>query len=370
MNCDRDVECNRVVPGVKKIAVLRSNGIGDFMFTLPALHALRNTYPQAEIVLLGLEWHAEFLAGRPGPVDRVEVVPRSRGVRNLPGEDDDPQALAHFFRRMQDENFDLAIQMLGGGRFSNPFIQRLNARLTAGSCTEDAVLLDRWVSYSYYQHEVLRFLEIAALVGAKTTELEPHIRVTEMDLAEADRSIPKGEGCLVLLHPGAGDARRRWPVEKFAAIGNDMAWTGCRVVVIGSEAEYELAERLTRSMSMEATNLAGRISVGGVAGLMSRADLVISNDSGPLHLARAVGCPTVGIYWCGNLINAGPVTRARHRTAISWRLDCPVCGLNCTRSTCDHRESFVSDVTEVEVQTAAMELMEQYGATARASWPS
>ena len=66
------------VPGVRRIAVLRANAIGDFIFTLPALEALRAAYPQAEIVLLAKKWHAAFLRGRPGPVDRVVAVPPFR----------------------------------------------------------------------------------------------------------------------------------------------------------------------------------------------------------------------------------------------------------------------------------------------------
>jgi len=67
-------------PSVRKIAVVRANGIGDYVFSIPALAALRRTYPDAEIVLLGKPWHAAFLAGRPGPIDRVAVVPDYPGV--------------------------------------------------------------------------------------------------------------------------------------------------------------------------------------------------------------------------------------------------------------------------------------------------
>lgn len=351
-----------LIPDVKKIAVLRSNGLGDFIFTLPALEALRAAYPQAEIVLLGLEWHAQFLDKRPGPIDRVEIVPKSPGVRN-DSQEEDPAELSRFFEKMEHERFDLAVQMHGGGRYSNPFVQRLRARVTAGSCTEDAVPLDRWLPYSYYHLEVLRFLEVVSLVGAVPTVLEPRILLTEPDLAEAAGVVSLEEQALVVLHPGAGDPRRRWSAEKFASIGNALAWAGSRVVVIGMESERDLVERVVGSMSAEAVNLCGRLSVSGLAGLLSRTGLVISNDSGPLHLARAVGAPTVGIYWCGNMINAGPVTHARHHTAISWRLDCPVCGMDCTRGGCDHKVSFVDDVSEVEVNTAALELMDLYGSS-------
>jgi ADP-heptose:LPS heptosyltransferase len=349
------------VGGVHKIAVLRSNGIGDYLFAVPALMALRRTYPDAEITLLGLKWHEQFLSGRPGPVNRVIVVPRSRGVGSAPDIVEDQHELDGFFQRMEKERFDLAIQMHGGGRYSNPFVERLGARLTAGACTEDAIPLDRWVPYHYYQMEILRFLEIASLVGGEPAVLEPEIQLVERDLVEAAARVPYSDKPLVVLHPGASDARRRWPEAKFAAVGNTLAWNGAQVIVTGNQAEVDLAEGVVQAMSAPALNLAGKLSLGGLAGLLSRSKVVISNDSGPLHLARAVGAATVGIYWCGNMINAGPVTRARHRTAVSWRLECPVCGLNCTRSSCGHSESFVADVTDVEVRISAMELFESSG---------
>src|SRR2546426_2021754 len=119
-----------VLPGVRKIAVLRANALGDFIFILPALEALRAAYPRAEIVLLARAWHREFLAGRPGPVDRVVEVPPSRGINDEPGRVEVPARLEAFFAGMRRERFDLALQLHGGGRNSNPFLLRLGAGLT------------------------------------------------------------------------------------------------------------------------------------------------------------------------------------------------------------------------------------------------
>ena len=114
---------------VSRIAVLRPNAVGDFVFALPALHALKHAYPDAELVYVGKEWHAQFLHGRPGPVDRVLVMPPVPGV-GAPvamGAGQEPEAggepAERFLARMRDERFDIALQMFGGGRFSNPFLQ-------------------------------------------------------------------------------------------------------------------------------------------------------------------------------------------------------------------------------------------------------
>lgn len=348
------------VPGVRKIAVLRANAVGDLIFALPAIEALRDAYPLAEIVLLGQAWHAEFFAGRPGPVDRIIIVPPYPGVSAPGGIEADPAELAAFFAAMAEEQFDLAIQIHGGGSHSNPFLLRLGARLTTGLVSADAPLLDRWVPYIYFQPEILRYLEVVALVGAKPTALEPRITVTEADLREALPLIPEPMWPLVVLHPGAGDPRRRWPPEKFAFVGDALAAAGAQIAVTGTEPERPLVDAVVNGMTAKPINLCGRLSLGGLTGLLSRCAVVVSNDSGPLHLAGAVGSSSVGIYWAGNLINAGPVTRARHRTVLSWRLNCPVCERNCLQTTCDHQASFVAEAPVAEVVAHALDLFFGY----------
>ncbi len=343
--------------GIGKIAVLRANGIGDFIFALPALQALRSTYPEAEIVLLGLPWHKTFLSGRRSPVDRVVVVPHYEGVREEPGVAEEPGAQAQFFEQMRTEGFDLAVQIHGGGAFSNPFINSIGAELTIGLKERDAPRLDRYIPYVYWQPEILRFLEVVGLVGAFPPSLEPHLEVTREDLLEAYRVVPPHGGPLAVMHSGAGDTRRRWPPQRFAEVADRLSEEGMRIVLTGDSGEHDLTGAVRESMHHDALDVAGRLSLGGLAGLLSTADLVVANDSGPLHLAEAVGAWTVGIYWCGNLINAEPITRATRRAVLSWRLTCPACGTNCLTGSCEHGESFVADAAVHDVIEEALDLL-------------
>src|SRR5215207_10612153 len=193
-----------LVEGVRKLAVLRANAIGDYLVSLPAIEALRAAYPSAELVVLGAGWHASFLAGRPGPVDRCVPVPPTAGVRD--DQPPSPPAVVDlFFARMRAERFDMAVQLQGGGCHSNPFVCRLGARVTAGSRTPDAQPLDRTVPYTGHQHEIHRFLEVAAVVGAAPVTLEPRLEVTAADRAEAAAALAEDDRPLVVLHPGAND---------------------------------------------------------------------------------------------------------------------------------------------------------------------
>lgn len=341
---------------VRKIAVLRASGLGDLIFALPALEALREAYPHAELALLGKPWHVNFFQGRPGPIDRVVPVPLYHGVREEQGMAVDPAEVERFFLAMRQESFDLAIQMHGGGRNSNPFTLRLGAGTTIGLKTPDAPPLDQWVPYIYFQSEIMRCLEVVALARAQWRYPGPHLAVTAEDFAEGEATCPEDEQPLVALCSGATDPRRRWPPEKFAAVGDALAAAGARVVITGLESERPITHAVVEAMHSQALDLTGRLTTGGLAGLLSRCRVVVSNDSGSLHLAAAVGAATVGIYWCGNLINADPVTRTRHRPTLSWRLECPVCGRNTITDHCDHAASFVADVTTDEVIAQATNL--------------
>jgi ADP-heptose:LPS heptosyltransferase len=112
-------------------------------------------------------------------------------------------------------------------------------------------------------------------------------------------------------------------------------------------------------MRQPSANAAGRLDLNGLTGVLARANLVVSNDTGPLHLAEALGRPTAGIYWCGNVINAGPLTRTRHRVAVSFRTVCPVCEADQGRGRCAHNPSFVDEVDVDDVLGHVLELYEE-----------
>lgn len=339
---------------MSRIAVLRANALGDYLMAVPALEALKRAYPGAHLTLLGAAWHADFLGGRPGPVDEVVPLPPISGISTREIGHRAPEGLC---ARLRGREFDLAVQIHGGGRFSNPFIRALEARVSVGSRAPGAESLDRWVPYTDYHHETLRFLQVTALVGAVGGGLEPRIAVTAGDRAELARALGRPPSGLVAVHPGANDPRRRWPVERFAAVAD---LTGRPVVVTGTRAEKDLVMGVVEAMRNPAIPVVGALGIGGLAALYERCDLLIANDTGPRHLAGAVGTPTVAVYWCGNLIQAGPLSRATHRPLVSWTTACPRCGADGVApgaERCPHDESWVGDVSVDMVMEQAEDLI-------------
>jgi ADP-heptose:LPS heptosyltransferase len=347
----------RRVTGVRGIAVLRANAVGDLVVALPALESLRTAYPKARISLLARAWHAGFLSGRPSPVEEVIVLPECLRVdipQRLLG--DDSGSLSRFVEAMRERRFDIALQLHGGGLHSNHFVRSLGARVSAGMQARGAPALDRNLPYRPLQREALRLLEAVALVGAQVTTLEPRVVVTDADRDEARRVLGDVGQSVLMLQPACRDPRRAWSPERFAAIGDRFASRGASVLVNGTADEAPAVGAVLAGMRHPAQGLAGRLSLGALLAVLERSRLLVSNDTGTAHLARAVGLPTVTIYWIGNLPGYAPLGSARDAVAVSWRVHCPRCGRVNVAERCRHDDSFVDDVAIDEVAELADEL--------------
>jgi len=348
-----------LVDGVERIAVLRSGGLGDLVVAEPALAAVRAAYPLAEISLLGAPHHAALVAGRPGPWDRFVDVPLVPGVRL--GSDPDAGAadVEAWCAGQRDHRYDLALQLHGGGGFSNPLVRRLGARLTAGPAAPGAERLDRWLPYAAMQLDGLRWLETVALVGAPPVRLEPALVVLPAERAAARRLLGAPVRPVVAVHPGASEARRRWPVERLAAVADTLADLGAAVLLLGGPGDEALVQGVRRALRAEPLIAPAGTPLPVLLGLLAECALLLGNDSGPRHLAAAVGTPTVGVFSAPNLADVAPLFRTWHRIAVSWRSACEVCGMRMVDGGCGHDATALADVTVSEVEALAVGLWEQ-----------
>ena len=346
---------------VQRIAVLRAGGLGDLLVVEPALAALAAAYPAAELTLLGTGAHHRLLAGRPGPISRVEELPAGRGLR---AGTEDPAAYQLFMRRLQRRRFDLAVQLHGGGRNSNPFLLEVGARHSVGMRAPDAPALERTLPYGQTQHELVRALEVVGLAGAAPVTLEPVLAVTAAERRRGAQLVPAGAGPVVAIHPGSTDPRRRWPAERFGQVARSALAEGARVVVLGDESERGIARDVLEAAGPPGAgaalpiSLAGTIDLPGLVGVLAETDILVANDSGPRHLAQAVGAATVSLYWIGNLLTAGPLPRARHRVHVSWVMACGRCGADFSGPVrCEHDDSVVAGLPAGPVIDDVRDLM-------------
>ncbi len=158
------------------------------------------------------------------------------------------------------------------------------------------------------RHEADQYLALARAIGLENQPEPPSFYPTDRDRSAATRRLVDeidwlGDVPLVLLHPGGGSnprqgmAEKRWPVERFVLLGNHLVRTyNARILVVGAAADAALAHTIDGMMSAKVVNLAGKLTLGELGALGEVADLYVGNDTGPTHVAAAVGCPTVALF--------------------------------------------------------------------------
>jgi ADP-heptose:LPS heptosyltransferase len=176
-------------------------------------------------------------------------------------------------------------------------------------------------------HEAELYLALAralGLHGESDTEFYPtdgdRIRVTEWLAGELEWL---GDVPLAVLHPGGGsnpvspDPQKQWPVERFALLGNQLVREhGARILVVGAAGDTPLVNAVVGLMSAPAHNLAGKLSLGELGALAEVANLYVGNDTGPTHVAAAMGCPTLALFGPSDVKLSRPYTRRGHVIAM------------------------------------------------------
>jgi ADP-heptose:LPS heptosyltransferase len=278
-----------------KIAVFRALQLGDLLCAIPAVRAVRAAYPQARIALVGLPWARELAMRFSRYFDGFLEFP---GFPGMPERAPQASAVPRFLDAANEEHFDLVLQMHGSGELTNPLAVLMGGALAAGFYRPGHYRPDpqRFFEWHDDEHEVLRWLRLVRALG-----MEPRGEQLEFPLREQDwadwRSL--GLGDYAVLHPGSQLPSRRWPAERFAEVGDELAAEGLQIVLTGSARESTLTKRVRQAMREPAIDLAGETTLGALAAVIARARLLVSNDTGVSHIAAALRTPSV-IVACGS----------------------------------------------------------------------
>ena len=292
---------------IRKILVREVNWVGDAVLTLPALAALDRRFPHAEIAVLAKPWAAGLFAGQ-AAVDRVVLYQAEGSHRGLRGR----WALA---RELARERFDLAVLFPNSlDAVIVPWLARVPRRV--GYRTDGRGLLLTQVvarsGRSAERHQVFRYLDLARSLGADG-EAIPRLAVgveagREADGLLQDLGVETGEAC-VAVNPGSvyGSAKR-WPAERFAAVADALAETHqARVLLVGSARERDVLEAMAGRMRRPPIRLGGRTDLATLAAVLKRARLLLSNDTGAMHVAAAVGTPVLAVFGPTDADATGPL---------------------------------------------------------------
>ena len=283
------------LPGIQKILIIRTDGIGDLLNSTPAIALLRQNYPDAEMTVLARPLNAPVLHGNPD-VDRILIFDRGGAHRRL-------RKRLQFYQKLRREQFQLVVAMqTATWPHFVAFLTGAPYRLGRYQKRFKSTLTHAWRG-SYRKgetHEVDRNLELARLIcnGDAVRRLVFHLSSEEIANAEA---LLKTWGIgterfLVGIHPGGSSFDKRWPEKHYAELADRLARRDNAVVLIlhGPD-EAALARTIQEAMQTRALVYAPP-SIRELAALLSRCNLFVCNDSGPMHLAAALAVPTVAIF--------------------------------------------------------------------------
>jgi lipopolysaccharide heptosyltransferase I len=290
-----------------RIALIKPSALGDIVHSLPVLTALRRRYPQAHISWVVNRAYEPLLQGHP---DLNETLSFDRGMVRT-GMLQAGLTYTRFLTGMRRQHFDLVIDLQGLLR-SGLMTAATGATRRVGfdSAREGA----RWFYTDVIAgadrgrvHAVDRYWLVAEALGVGDAPRTFHVPISEIAHEWAEAALA---GCVrpwLFLAVGSRWVTKRWPPAHFAALARQAQdQFGGTVVFIGAGDEKELAREAAALLLGPSRDLTGQTSLPQLAALLARADVVIANDTGPLHLANALGRPVIAPYTCTSVRLTGP----------------------------------------------------------------
>lgn len=345
---------------VKRVLCIRLDNLGDVLMTTPALHALRRAQPGRHLTLLASR------AGKAAApfIDAIDDVIEHDAPWVKQDAPIDALADLAMRARLNAAHFDAAV--IFSVYSQNPLPAAMLCHLAGiplrlAHCRENPYgLLSDWVQETEPQqgtrHEVERQLALVARVGARAADTRMRFNVRPEDAMSLAQKLRARDvdprAPFVVVHPGASAASRRYPVERFAEVierlRTQLQWP---MLVTGSRGEGSLCRNACAATS-GAIDLSGALELGELAALIQRARVLVSNNSGPVHLASALGTPVVDLYALTNPQHMPWQTPHRvlyHDVPCRW----------CYRSVCaEGHHACLVGVSVDEVVSAVLELIE------------
>jgi len=278
-----------------RILITRTDRLGDVVLSTPVIRLVRRTYPDAHIAFMVRPQNRDAVMNNP---DLDEVITYDKYGRH-----DGLGGTLKFSMFLRKKKFDTAIALHPTNRVHMIlFLAGISRRI--GYNKKMGWLLTQRVHYEKQLGEVheaaynLNLLEKAGF-DIKDVDIRPYIRTTEEDKKLID-SVKKSSGLgdkIIAIHAGASCESKRWSLGMFSRVADELSEKyHCDIVLVGGDETSEYSAAVMADMKTRATDLTGTLLLGELAELLSRTKLFISNDSGPVHVAVAVGAPVIAIF--------------------------------------------------------------------------
>lgn len=289
---------------IHSILVVSSTALGDTLMSTPAIHAIRERYPQARIIGHFYKANVELLSDNP---DIDGIIPYHGGYKHF----------ISTLRALRRERFDLALIFHGNEPQATPMAYLSGARfiLKLPNTSDFGFLLSNpapLLRQGEEEHGIAFRLRIAKLAGADPHEDRMVLPITAQSEEVCNdfltqQGVMKND-LLIGFQPGASSRARMWPVEHFIALAKQLlsAYPGIRIVLTGSPSEATYCQGIADRIGKPAIVSAGKIPLRQLPALINRLDALVTGDTGTMHLAVAVNTPVVAMFAVSDAVRSGP----------------------------------------------------------------
>jgi len=316
----------------KKICVHRVGQIGDMVCALPALEAIRQKFGDAELVLLT----SPGQKGNPNVIPMFQALSWIDKIKVYYSEDiHSLTRLRSFGKELRHEHFDLWIQLPQDlttfrTEVRNMLFLKLIGVPWAGGFRVNTVKLSRKeqareLDFSREDEVLLQVLKDIGIESDRSGEKIFSVgEIPSVDNLLS--SLPKNKEGLMALAPGGKRALNQWPIDRFTEIGRRWVTAGGSIIVVGGEKDRSLGQFIEEGCGQSVVNLCGRTTVTETSDVLRRVGFLVTNDSGPMHLAALVGTPCIAVFSARDFPNKW-FPRGEGHTVLRNDVDCSPCFL-------------------------------------------
>ena len=311
----------------KRILVVKLDHLGDVVLATPVFSNLRRAYPNAELHALTGTWSRVVLEKHP---DVNKVLEYNSPTFCRIGQPTPLKETFQLYQQLRHQKYDLLVELRGDWRI----VCFALLRVTPKRLNRASLQIANKLGFAQFSgtHEATRNLDVLKRAGIPTPTQTTIFSVTAEDKKWtsnflAVRQIDK-ERPLIAIHPGSPIPLKRWLPERYAELADWLiARKRAQILFVGVEDEIPIITEIQAGMQAQSVNIAGKTTLIQLASILHTCDVFIGNDSGPMHLAAAVGTQTIGLYGPGDPTRFGP---AGVQCQTIRRFDCPPClGTTC-----------------------------------------
>ena len=311
----------------ERILVVKLDHLGDVLLATPVFSNLRRRYPNAELHALTGTWSRVVLEKHP---DVNNVIGYDSPAFCRTGQPTSLKGAFKLYRQLRRQKYDLMVELRSDWRI----VWFALLRLTPKRLSRAALQVANKLGFAQFSgtHETTRNLDVLRQAGIPTPVRTAIFSVTAADKKWASDFLAtyqiERQRPLIAIHPGSPIPLKRWLPERYAELADWLiAQKRAQILFVGVEDEIPIITEIQALMRGESINIAGKTTLTQLASILHTCNVFIGNDSGPMHLAAAVGTQTIGLYGPGDPIRFGPA--GEKCQTIRRKTDCPCLGKVC-----------------------------------------